>query len=84
MINVKILGIGCPKCKKLEEKVRTIVDTNTIDATIEKITDVNDMMKYNIMMTPGLVISEKLVSSGNIPKDAEILSWLLEENVSRT
>ncbi len=83
-MKVKILGIGCPKCKKLEEKVRSIINTNTIDATVEKITDVNDMMKYDIMMTPGLVINEKLVSSGNIPKDSEILSWLLEESVPRT
>ncbi len=82
-MKVKILGIGCPKCKKLEEKVRSIIDTNTIDASVEKITDVNDMMKYDIMMTPGLVINEKLVSSGNIPKDSEILSWLLEESVPR-
>jgi small redox-active disulfide protein 2 len=83
-MKVKILGIGCPKCKKLEEKVRMLIDTNEIDATVEKITDVNEMMKYDIMMTPGLVINEKLVSSGNIPKDSEILAWLLEESVPRT
>lgn len=82
-MKVKILGIGCPKCKRLEEKVRSLIEANKIDASVEKITDVNDMMKYDIMMTPGLVINEKLVSSGNIPKDSEILSWLLEESVHR-
>ena len=82
-MKVKILGIGCPKCKKLEEKVRSVIVANSIDATVEKITDVNDMMKYDIMMTPGLVINEKLMSSGNIPKDSEILSWLLEEIASQ-
>ena len=82
-MNIKILGIGCPKCRKLEEKVKEIVSVNNIAAEVEKVTNVNDMMKYDIMMTPGLVINEKLVSSGNIPKDSEILSWLLEESVHR-
>jgi len=79
MINIKILGIGCPKCRKLEEKVRDVVSTNHIIAEIEKVTDINDMMKYNIMMTPGLVVNEKLKSSGQIPKDEQILNWIKEE-----
>lgn len=78
-MTVKILGVGCPKCRKLEEKVREIIDKNSINATLEKVTDINDMMKYNIMMTPGLVINEKLKSYGNIPKDELILNWLKEE-----
>ncbi len=79
-MNIKILGIGCPKCRKLEEKVKELLSANSITAEIEKITDVNDMMKYNIMMTPGLVINEKLKSTGNIPKDEQILSWIKEES----
>ena len=79
-MKVKILGIGCPKCKKLEERVRSIIDANGVDATVEKITEVSDMMKYDIMMTPGLVVNEKLMSSGKIPRDEEILLWLRAEN----
>jgi small redox-active disulfide protein 2 len=79
MINIKILGIGCPKCRKLEEKVKEVVSANNITAEVEKVTDVKDVMKYNIMMTPGLVINEKLKSSGNIPKDEQILNWINEE-----
>ena len=80
-MTVKILGVGCPKCRKLEEKVREVIVKNSINATVEKITDINDMMKYNIMMTPALVINEKLKIYGNIPKDKQILNWLKEEMV---
>ena len=79
MLNIKILGIGCPRCRKLEEKVRELISENDIPAEVEKVTDVADMMKYNIMMTPGLVINEKLKSTGNIPKDEQILNWIREE-----
>lgn len=77
-MTVKILGTGCPKCRRLEEKVKAVIDMNSIDANVEKVTDINEMMKFNIMMTPGLVINEKLVQSGNIPKDEQILAWLKE------
>ena len=78
---IKILGTGCPKCRKLEEKVRELVGKNSINATVEKVTDLNEMMKYNIMMTPALVINEKLKIYGNIPKDEQILNWINEEIV---
>ena len=81
MLNIKILGIGCPRCRKLEEKVKEVVSENNIDAEVNKVTDVSDMMKYNIMMTPGLVINEKLKSSGSIPKDEQILNWIKEETI---
>ncbi|MEO8513956.1 MAG: thioredoxin family protein [Ignavibacteria bacterium] len=75
---VKILGTGCPKCRRLEEKVKAVVDLHSIDATVEKVTDLNEMMKYNIMSTPALIINEKLKMYGNIPKDEQILAWLKE------
>jgi small redox-active disulfide protein 2 len=76
---IKILGIGCSRCKKLEQQVIDIVTKNNIDAEIEKVTDVQDMMKYGIMATPGLVINEKLKSSGLTLKDEQILNWIKEE-----
>jgi len=76
MISVKILGTGCKKCQNLENKVRELVSTNNIDAVVEKVTDINEMMNYGIMMTPGLVINEKVVSAGVIPKDDQIMKWL--------
>jgi small redox-active disulfide protein 2 len=76
---VKILGTGCAKCKKLEETVKNVVQKNNILANIEKITQIEDIMKYGIMMTPALVINEKVKCYGQLPKDVQILSWLKEE-----
>ena len=80
-MNIKILGVGCSRCKKLEQQVRNLVEKNNIDAEIEKITEIQDMMKYGIMSTPGLVINKKLKSSGIIPKDEQILNWIKEETI---
>jgi small redox-active disulfide protein 2 len=76
MITVKILGSGCKRCQTLETRVRELVALNKIDATVEKVTDINQMMNYGIMMTPGLVINEKVMSTGIIPKDDQLLEWL--------
>ena len=78
MISIKVLGPGCKKCQTLEAKVRDLVAANNINATIEKVSDISEMMNYNIMMTPGLVINEQVKSFGIIPKDDQILSWLKE------
>lgn len=75
---IKILGTGCKKCQTLEKKVRDLVTVNGIQAEVEKVTDINKMMDYGIMMTPGLVINEVVKSTGIIPKDAQMLEWLSE------
>jgi small redox-active disulfide protein 2 len=76
---IKILGVGCSRCKKLEQQVRDIVTDNNIPAEIEKVTEVQDMMKYGILATPGLVINEKLKSSGLTLKNEQILNLIKEE-----
>ncbi len=63
---IKILGTGCPKCKKLEENARTAVAELEIEASFEKVTDLDKIMDYGVMMTPGLVIDEKVVASGKL------------------
>jgi small redox-active disulfide protein 2 len=78
MISVKVLGTGCKKCQTLEAKVRDLVSANNIDASVEKVTDIQEMVRYGIMMTPGLIINEKVKSFGIIPKDDQILKWLKE------
>lgn len=78
MISVKVLGTGCKKCKTLEQKVRDLAIQNNIDAEFTKVTEIEDIMKYGIMMTPGLVINEQVKSYGIIPKDEQILNWLKE------
>ena len=78
MISVKILGTGCKKCQTLDAKVRDLVAVNNIDAAVEKVTDIQEMVNYGIMMTPGLIINEKVKSFGIIPKDDQLISWLKE------
>jgi len=78
MVSVKILGTGCKKCQTLEAKVRELVAANNIDAVVDKVTDLQEIVGYGIMMTPGLVINEKVKSYGIIPKDEQIIYWLKE------
>lgn len=78
MITVKVLGSGCKKCLNLETKVKELIAVNNIDAVVEKVTDIKEMMNYGIMMTPGLVVNEQVKSYGIIPKDDQILNWLKE------
>ncbi|MCJ7714741.1 thioredoxin family protein [Candidatus Bathyarchaeota archaeon] len=78
MITVKIFGTGCKKCQTLEAKVRDLVAVNNIDADVEKVTDIQEMVRYGIMMTPGLVVNEQVKSFGIIPKDDQIIKWLKE------
>ncbi len=77
MITVKVLGSGCKRCQNLESKVREIISANNIDAVVEKVSDIQEMISYGIMMTPGLVVNEKVKSAGIIPKDDQILNWLM-------
>ena len=77
---IKVLGTGCKKCQTLENKVKELAATNNVEATFEKVTDINDIMNYGIMMTPGLVINETVKSFGIIPKDEQIVKWLKGED----
>jgi small redox-active disulfide protein 2 len=61
---IKILGTGCLKCKKLE--VNAIQATEGMDVEVQKVTDLNEIMDYGVMMTPALVIDEKVVSAGKV------------------
>mgnify|MGYP001379601679 CR=1 FL=1 len=77
---IKILGTGCPKCKKLEENARLAVNELGIEAAIEKVTDLNDIMDYGVMMTPALVIDNKVVSSGKLLAVADIKAAISKES----
>lgn len=75
-MQVKILGSACSKCKTLERKLRELNDQHQLDLDIQKITDFDEMIKYGIMMTPGLVINEEVKSVGIVPKTDQLLEWL--------
>jgi small redox-active disulfide protein 2 len=76
MLTIKILGSGCANCKRLEQITRKIVEEMELQAEVIKVTDYNDILKYNLISTPGLVINEKVVSSGRIPSPAEVTTFL--------
>lgn len=78
MILIKVLGPGCPNCKKLEELTRSALETLAMDATIEKVSNYQQIMELGVMRTPGLVINGKVVSSGRIPSVEEITKWIQE------
>lgn len=75
MLQIKVLGSGCANCKRLEQEVREALAGSAIDYEIVKVTEYADIMAYNILSTPGLVINETLVSAGRIPKRSQILAW---------
>ena len=71
-MNIKVLGPGCAKCQSLEKTVREVVSALKLDIKVEEIKDMKEIMQYPILMTPGLVINEKVVMSGKIPSKAEV------------
>jgi small redox-active disulfide protein 2 len=77
-INIKVLGTGCPKCHSLEKITRKVVDENKVDAEIEKVEDIMDIMNYGIMRTPALVIDGEVKISGRLPSEKEIKDLLIQ------
>jgi small redox-active disulfide protein 2 len=76
MLTVKILGSGCANCRKLEAVAREAAAGAGVDAEFIKVTDMKDILAYDVLSTPGLVINEKLVCSGRIPAQAEVRQWM--------
>jgi small redox-active disulfide protein 2 len=66
-ISIKILGTGCPKCKQTTSIVQEVVTENNIDATIEKVEDIMEIMQYNVLSTPVLVVNEEIKIKGRVP-----------------
>ena len=73
---VKVLGTGCPKCKQTIAIVTDVVNANNIDAIIEKVEEIMDIMKYNVMSTPAVVIDEQVVIKGRVPSKSELIEIL--------
>ena len=76
MKKLQILGTGCPKCKKLAENAEAAAKALGIEYTIEKITDINEIMKFGVMMTPALAVDGVVKVVGKVP-DPETIKALL-------
>lgn len=76
MKTIKILGTGCPKCKQTEAAVRKAVADLGADADIQKVEDIQDIMKYNVLSTPAVVVDEVVQIKGRVPKAAELEALL--------
>jgi len=76
MLTIKVLGSGCANCKRVDQIAQKAVTSMSMEAQILKVTDYAEIMKYGILSTPGLVVNEKVVCSGRIPSDAEVMTWL--------
>jgi small redox-active disulfide protein 2 len=80
MLDIKVLGPGCPNCQEMERRVKQALTELNISANVTKVSDFAEMSKY-IMTTPGLVINEKVKHSGKpLPRPEQIKAWIQEEN----
>jgi small redox-active disulfide protein 2 len=75
-MEIKVLGTGCPNCKRVEKLARQAVSELGVDATVVKVEDLGQIMAYDILSTPALVIDENVVASGRVPRKAEIVAWI--------
>ncbi|MFH1789101.1 MAG: thioredoxin family protein [Candidatus Altiarchaeota archaeon] len=75
-MKIEILGMGCPKCKKVEENVKKAVAETGVDAEVVKVEEMDKILSYDIMMTPALVLDGNIKCSGKIPAVEEIVGWI--------
>jgi len=75
-VKVQILGVGCPNCKKLEDNAREAIKALGIDAEIEKVTDIDQIMSFGVMMTPALAIDGVVKSAGKVLSKEQIMELL--------
>ena len=78
MFKIQILGTGCARCRMLTANAEKAVHELGLQMEIEKVTDITDIMKFQILMTPGLVIDGKIKAAGRIPSPEQIKQMLLE------
>jgi small redox-active disulfide protein 2 len=75
-MEIKILGSGCPNCKRLDKLAREAIADLGIEATVTKVQDFDEIMAYDILATPALVINEEVAVSGRVPRKDEIVALL--------
>ena len=75
-MKIKILGTGCARCKQLYAEAEKAIASSGMNVALEKVEKIDDIRKYPILMTPALVLDEKVKAAGRIPSAAEIVSWI--------
>ena len=75
-MDIKVLGPGCTKCVTLADQTKKAADELGVDYTFEKVTDMNEFMKYGVMLTPALVVDGQVKVSGKVPSVEEIKELL--------
>lgn len=73
---IKVLGTGCPKCKSMVNVVNEVISENNIVATVEKVEDIMEIMQYNVLSTPVLVVDEVVTIKGRVPSKNEVIALL--------
>ncbi|MCF7822598.1 MAG: thioredoxin family protein [Candidatus Marinimicrobia bacterium] len=81
MLNIKVVGGGCPNCQKLAQLCQEVLTDNQIAADIEKITDHDKFADLGVFMTPGLILNDTVVSSGKIPSKENLKTWITEASI---
>ena len=82
MLEIKVLGPGCANCNKLEQITQQAVEYIGVEAEITKVSDQVEIMQYEILTTPGLIINGKVVCSGRVPSQGEITTWLADAELA--
>lgn len=77
---IKVYGSGCANCKRLEAMCTEVIQENNFEASIEKVTDLQEIMKTGILSTPGLEINGKMISSGKLPTKSTLAHWI-QDNI---
>jgi small redox-active disulfide protein 2 len=75
-VKVQVLGTGCPKCNALAERVEHVVGEMGLDCEVVKVTDINEIMSFGVMMTPALAVDGQVKSAGKLPSEEEIRGYL--------
>lgn len=75
-MEIRVLGMGCPKCFELERRVRNALERLKLEAKVEKVADLKQIMSFGVFSTPALVIDGKVVSQGQLPSVEDIMKWL--------
>jgi small redox-active disulfide protein 2 len=83
-MKIKVLGTGCPKCKKLYAEAEKAIASSGIAADIEKVEKIEDILKYGIVAMPGLIIDGEIKAGGRVPPSDEIVAWIRSAAKSST